>query len=114
MIQYVHRKLIRWGNWVKAQQSGGKGYPSTSPLYKQIMFGTVVGVPVYDSVLPDELAMEGSAMNDQVIKLSIDNIKILRIYYVENGTAKEKARSLGISKAGLYNKLHDIQQLLSD
>lgn len=109
MIPHIHRKLIRWGNWVKTQQAGVQAYPKSSPLYKQIVFGTVVGVPIYYQIEEDELSREGSAVNAVVEKLEAGDITILREFYVKNGPIKEKARRLGVPRSSLYDRVTGIQ-----
>lgn len=107
MIDWVHEALKQWGRWVRQQDRVDLGYPHTAPIYRMMQHARQDGPVVYEMSQRHE-PHDASAMNRQIQSLPNPDQRILRGFYVEHGSPKDRAVKLKIPLSTLYHNLHRI------
>lgn len=107
MITYIDVQLSIWGKWAMAQASRSAGYPSVSPMFRDMKHGGVYGsappAGVCDYVQDTDAAVQRLAPEKR--RLCVE------LYQVGGGVAQVAAR-LGIARQRLYERLDAVHREL--
>lgn len=109
MIEYIHTQLSIWGKWRIRQESKGIGYPTFSPMFRDMPRGDGFG-----SATPAGVAIDSAEYardtDEAVSRLRPDHRTLCFEMYVVQGTCVEVAARLCMPKKRLYETLHAVQQ----
>lgn len=102
MIEYINVQLSIWGKWAARQNSKGLGYPSISPMFKDVKHGGTFG----SQLPPGVCVLEYVRVTDQAVQRLSEQDRALCVeFYQVRGTAVEIARRLGMARQRLYERL---------
>lgn len=107
MIAYVEVQLCAWGRWAQRQAARSVGYPSVSPMFRDMKAGGGYGsrepFGVDEYVQDTDLAVK---------RLPVSDIKVCYERYQRGGSAQDVAARLGVSKPTMFRRLDAIHQAL--
>lgn len=107
MIEYINAQLSVWGKWAVRQNSKGLGYPSISPMFKDVKHGGTFGsqlpphVCVLEYVRDTDLAVQRLPATDRALCVE---------FYQVGGSAVSVAQRLGIARQRLYERLDAVHR----
>lgn len=111
MIDYIHVQLAIWGKAHGSDSRRGLGWPSVSPMFRDVKHGGVYGStpPIGVSMTDRENIADTAAA---VARLEAGKRQMVVEYYVVGGTGEEVAARLGMAKRTLYDRMHSLHQEL--
>ena len=111
MIPYVDARLSIWGKWSAAKASKGIGFSSTCPMFKDARHGGAFGSHPPMGVQVDSL--DNIRDTDAAVQRLSNEYRCLAIeFYVHHRSGVDLARSLGLSRQRLYERLHALHQTM--
>lgn len=114
MIKWVHHWCTRWAAGIRLIVYGKKGHPPQHALTRLIELGFVSALRFeHPDCDPGRADPHTRRMHRAVRKLSRVHRDILFTHYVLDGTAIDKARTLGISRRAYYARLDAASRELS-
>ena len=106
MIEYIHRQLIDWADWVAhGRRVAGLGLPSQCSFTKLAASGSAHSAPQIDE--------EASKMDRAVCALRVTHADLALVvdrFYLRTTTAEILARELGIHRDTVYARIGRGQQ----
>lgn len=103
MIQYIEIQLCAWGRWAMRQATRSVGYPSVSPMFRDMKSGGGYGSREPFGV--DEYVGDTATA---VERLEQADRRVCVERYQVGGKAEEIAARLGMSKATLFRRVDAI------
>ncbi len=113
MIEKIHACLSAWGKWTVKQESREIGYPSTCPMFRNLISGRGEGhtTPPINSFTGYGAMEELSRI---VSSLTIDMRKLCVEYYVASGKHRAIANRMRIHPDTLYQRLHRLHESVAN
>lgn len=105
MIRYIDVQLAIWGKWAVAQASRSVGYPSVSPMFRDMKHGGV-----YGSAPPVGVMEHVGDTAEAVARLDKAGQQLCVEVYQVGGAAAKVAYRLGIAPRTLYDRLDAVHR----
>ena len=103
MIDYIHRLLLNWGEWVNRKEDGGLGYPSRSNYCNLVHIRSNqdgMALPIEDE---DAYEVDGIV---RLMKEKNDELwTVVDWFYRRKKTDEQISDRFGFSSATFYRKL---------
>ena len=104
MIQYVHDRLCKWGEWVvRGRNIGRNGYPHQTTFARLMPHG---GSADWSPLLD----VEAEEVEQCVLRLEKARRDLVRKYYTRTVTIAMLAREMGCVEQTIYNRIAIAQQ----
>lgn len=104
MIDYMHVQLSIWGKWCMSKARRDVGFPSVSPMFRDMASGGG-----YGSRIPSGVTMYSVQnmmdMDEAVAMLPIKERALCAEFYIVGGKSMEIAARIGVTKKRLYEML---------
>lgn len=110
MIEFINKKLNDWALWSSVGRSGGKGFPSKSPICNLMPSSGGRG----DLVGFDEDAMEIEGIVIQMRHDRPEYAELVQMFYVQQATGAEMARRFQCHRDTVYARLHLVHQYVME
>lgn len=105
MIEYIHVQLAIWGKWAVRRSSKALGYPSVSPMWRDMKHGgsycSRSPIGICDHVQETDRAVQRLSPEDRVLCVE---------FYQVGGTAVAIAGRLGMARQRLYERLDAVHR----
>lgn len=101
--------LSMWGRWAIRRASGGLGYPSTSPMFRDAPRGDSFGSQEPLGIGEPEMLMVDAAIGRLPLGLKVVVIEA----YQRGGSLRDIGRRLGFSHIAIGKYLSDAHQKIS-
>ena len=99
IFHYIEKRLHEWAEWFNRKENLIKGYATTSIEYRMMTEGFIPNENFGPKPLPsNESAEEIESHIKEMSNQHQAMAEVLRVYYLQRGNLRDKARRVGISQ----------------
>lgn len=111
MIPYINDRLNQWARWcAQGRRVRGLGYPEKVAFYRLAPLPGKAMTPIPD----EECYQIEKVIHAMKVEKEVKLLAVINQYYKHTGTAETHARDLRISRATLFNRLHQAHVWVMD